>query len=137
MKQWWKEHWYGALVILIVGGILLYCWGYNNRSIEGILVKIDSGELYLLETQETYDAWGRINFTLHGRPLHLEKFYTGDRVKLKGDISILESWPRQYADVSNIAKDKKYDEESLQIVRDVVQRLENGYPWDGLVIYPE
>ncbi len=141
-KKWWKtwlkDRWYEALVILVVGGILLYCCVLQStRSIDGILVKTDSGELYLLKAQETYDDWGRITFTLHGRALHLEKFNTGDRVKLKGNIDKLESWPVQYANVNKIILDQPYDEESLQTVRDAVLRLVHGCPWDGSIVYPE
>lgn len=138
MKKWWKEHWYGVLVILIVGGILLYCWGFNNsKSIEGILVKTDSGVMYLLNVKENHDEWGTIGLTQQAKDtVDLTKLNTGDCVSLQGNIEILESWPLQYAGIKRVRVEQKHDMESLQMVRGAVQRLGHEL-WHGEVIYPE
>ena len=138
MKKWWEEHWYGVLVILIVGGIILYFWGLKDSgSIEGILVKTDSGTMYLLNLEGNYDQWGTIGLTQQAKELlDLTKLNTGDHISIQGDIEILESWPLQYDGVKKIVVNQTYDAESLQRVRDAVQSLGHEL-WHGAPIYPE
>ena len=123
MKKWWQEHWYAALVVLIVGGILLYCWYIVNfQTIEGILVKMENERLYLLRTEASYDEIGSIGLTPAAKKtVDRAKYNTGDRVRIRGKISIAESWPAQYQGVRSIIVDQPYDEASLQIVKDKMQ----------------
>ena len=142
MKKWWKEHWYGALLALILGGIVLITWGagvINDKPMEGILVKTDSGVLYLLRVEESYDEWGVI-FLKSGeeQTINQETLNTGDRVEFKGRRSTEDILPVKYRDVKQIRVIQKYDEESVQIVKDAMQRFAYGGLWyGGQPVYPE
>lgn len=136
--KWWKEHWYGALVALIVGGILVYC-GYlvNFQSVEGIIVKTENDHLYLIRIESSYAEIGSIVLTRAAKEtIDRTKYNTGDRVKIQGKISIAETWPAQYHGVRRIIIKQPYDEESLQVVKDKLQVWDNGF-LNLKPIYPE
>ena len=142
MTKWWKEHWYGALLGLVLGCIALVFFVYgvfNDKPYEGILVKTDSGALYLLNVKEGYDEWGVIFLTSRAEQiLDLHLLNTGDRVEVKGRRSTEEILPLKYRDVSKIQVIQKYDEESVQIVKDAMQRFAYGELWyGGQPVYPE
>lgn len=138
MKQWWEEHWYGTLAILIVGGILLYCWYLVNfQTLEGILIKTENDRFYLLRTESSYGDIGSIGLTPGAKKtVDRAKYNTGDYVRIQGKISIAESWPAQYQGVRRIIVEQPYDQESLQIVRDRVQAWDTGF-LNLKPIYPE
>ena len=140
--KWWKEHWYGALLALILGCIVLSIWGHrviNAKPIEGILVKTDSGALYLINAKENYDEWGAIFLTPEAeKTIDQKKLNTGDHVEVKGRRGIEEILPVKYRDVKRILVIQRYDEESIQIVKDAMQRFAYGELWyGGQPIYPE
>ena len=138
MKEWWSRRWYEALVVLVIGGIFLYIAIYANMgSMSGILIKTENDYMYLLRTDTAYESVGSVGLTATAkRIVNLEKYDTGDRVKIRGNIHVLETWPARYQGVRRIIIEKKYDEESLQIVRDQVQSWNEGFgSFD--VVYPE
>lgn len=142
MKKWWKEHWYGALLALILGCIVLITWGtgvINDKPMEGILVKTDSGALYLLRVEETHDEWGAIFLTSGAeQTINQKTLNTGDRVELKGRRSTEDILPVKYRDVKKILVIQAYDEESVQIVKDAMRRFAYGDLWyGGQPVYPE
>ena len=142
MTKWWKEHWYGALLGLVLGCIALAFFVYgviHDKPYEGILVKTDSGALYLLNVKENYDEWGAIFLTSRAEQiLDLHLLNTGDRVAVKGRRSTADILPLKYRDVRKIPVIQKYDEESVQMVKDAMQRFEYGALWyGGQPVYPE
>ena len=142
MKKWWQEHWYAALLALMLGCIMLIIWGadvINDNPIEGILVKTDSGALYLIRVEESYDEWGAIFLTSGAeQTINQKTLNTGDRVELKGRRSTEDILPVKYHDVKQILVIQKYDEESVQIVKDAMQRFAYGELWyGGQPAYPE
>ena len=142
MKKWWKEHWYGALLVLILGCIAWIIFGYkviNDKPYEGVLVKTDADVLYLIHAKENYDEWGVI-FWASGaeQTINLKGLNTGDRVEFKGRRSTEEILPVKYRDVKKIRVVQTYDEESIQMVKDAMQRFAYGELWyGGQPIYPE
>ncbi len=118
---------------------MLYVWGYaNSRSIDGILVKADSGVMYLLNVQENHDEWGTIGLIQQAKEMvDQTKLNTGDHVTIQGDLEILESWPLQYVGIKRILVNQKYDGKSLQTVKEAVERLGYEELWHGQVVYPE
>ena len=59
-------------------------------------------------------------------------------MKLKGRRSTEDILPVKYRDVKQIQVTQKYDEESVQIVKDAMRRFAYGDLWyGGQPVYPE
>lgn len=136
MKKTWKY----ALVVVAILAVVLICEVYdrNTRS-HGILVKTESDQLLYLQVEEPLEEWGYIVLTPEAKEsLDLTMLNTGDRVRLRGNISVNELWPLRYQGVKGITVDARYDEESLQQVRAAVQRYEEAFGSSlGTIVYPE
>ena len=133
-----KNWWYIGIVIVLIAVVVMYSEYDKTAGIEGLLVKEEDGGLYLLRMEENWDDWGSIRLSASGEKyVDLTKLETGDYVRLRGNISILEVYPLRYVEVDRIVTDRKYDEASLRLVKEAIARTEaNGF-WVCTPIYPD